>query len=86
MKNPHFNEHMPEKESSRLEKLERDVGRLETDIDKKSKDLVKLDEKEKYFLDEIEKLRFEYEQTKRRVLEEGQALGLYDNLNRQFAD
>jgi hypothetical protein len=45
-----------------------------------------LDEKEKYFLEEIEKLRFEYEQTKKRLLENGQSLGLFEGANRQYKE
>lgn len=82
--NPTHNGDVAELESSRLNHLHRDINKLEADIEQKNRDLTRLDEKEKFFLEEIEKLRFEYNQTKKKVLEEGRELGLYDRINRQY--
>ena len=84
--NPTHNTEESELESSRLNHLHRDISKLENDIEQKTRDLTRLDEKEKYFLEEIEKLRFEYNQTKKKVLEEGRELGLYDRINRQYPE
>ena len=86
MKNPFFEVDEEESDSSKLNLLNRDLKKLEIDIEKRTNDIVKLDDKEKFFLEEIEKLRFEHEQTKKRVLDEGKALGLYDTANRQYSD
>ena len=84
IKNPTHNNQEAELESSRLNHLHRDINKLEEDIEQKDRDLTRLEEKEKFFLEEIEKLRFEYNQTKKKVLEEGRELGLYDRINRQY--
>ena len=83
--NPTHNVEEAELESSRLNHLHRDITKLESEIEAKQRDLTRLDEKEKFFLEEIEKLRFEYNQTKKKVLEEGRELGLYDRVNRQYS-
>lgn len=86
MANPTHNREKPELESSQLNLLHRDISKLEEAIEQNNRDLTRLDQKEKYFLEEIEKLRFEYNQTKKKVLEEGRELGLYDKINRQYPE
>lgn len=74
-----------EEKAKHQKKLDRDIRKLDRDITKRQSDLKNLAEKEKFYLEEIKKLRFEYEKTKEAIIKEGFEIGLYDKVNRQFA-
>ena len=53
-------------------------------LKKKKSDITRLDGKEKFYLKEIETLKIEHEDNKKRVLDEGNALGFAKPVIRQF--
>jgi ribosomal 30S subunit maturation factor RimM len=60
------------------------IERLENEIEKKKHEIERLDHKEEFYLKEIESLRIEHENNKKRVLDEGNALGFAKPVPRQF--
>lgn len=64
--------------------LEKDVQKLDSEVEKHKADIEELRAKETRFLEEIERLREEYDKIKKEVLEEGAAIGYDDNVLREF--
>ena len=71
-------------ELTKVQQIQAEIEKVEDDINKKSKEIDSLREKELYYINEIEKLENELEDGKALALDEGAALGFADTVVREF--
>lgn len=73
-----------EEELTKLQQIQVEIEKVENDIEKKSKEIDLLREKELYYMGEIEKLEHEFESARAVVLDEGAALGFAETVLKEF--
>ncbi len=69
---------------SKAQQIQSEIGKVQTEIDRKNAEIKKLMEKERVFNAEIDKLQNEYENSKKKALDEGAALGFAGPVLREF--
>ena len=84
MMNPTYKNKNANMDMTKFQIMRQKIERLEKEIEKKKEDITRLDGKEKFYLKEIEQLKIEHEDNKKRVLDEGNALGFAKPVIRQF--
>lgn len=82
--NPTYKNKNANMEMTKFQIMRQKIERLEEEIQKKKGDITRLDHKEKFYIQEIEHLKLEHENNKKRVLDEGNALGFAKPVIRQF--
>lgn len=73
-----------EGEMSKTQQIEAEILKVQKDIEKKTKDIDNLREKEEYYNKEINQLEVELAEARTLVLDEGAALGFADTVLREF--
>lgn len=82
--NPTYKNKNANMDMTKFQIMRQKIEKLEQEIEKKKIDIQRLDYKENFYLKEIETLKIEHENNKKRVLDEGNALGLAKPVIRQF--
>ena len=84
MANPTYKSQGGSLDMTKFQILKKRINSLKDEIERKQKDVSRLDQKEEFYLKEIEKLKKEHENNKKRILDEGNALGFAEPVTRQF--
>jgi len=69
---------------SKAQQIQSEIARVQAEVDRKNAEIKKLMEKERLFNVEVEKLQSEYENSKKKALDEGAALGFAGPVLREF--
>lgn len=69
---------------TKVQKVQHEINQYQEEVSAKQKDIKKLLEKERMYLEEIERLKLEYEANKKKVLDEGASLGYAGPVLREF--
>ena len=69
---------------TKVQKVQHEIQQYQEEVSSKQKDIKKLLEKERMYLEEIERLKLEYEANKKKVLDEGASLGYAGPVLREF--
>lgn len=83
VENPSYKQKV-EKNLSKKEQLENEINNLKAEISQRTEEIEKLKEKEEKYIDDIQNLKDEYNENKKKVLDEGHALGFADTVLREF--
>ena len=69
---------------TKVQQVQLELTEYQNEVNQKNKDIKKLLEKERLYLNEIERLKIEYEANKKKVLDEGASLGYAGPVLREF--
>ena len=82
--NPGYKPKKSEEDVGQLTALKEEVQELQNDLAKKNGDIQKLLNKEKIYLEHLEKLKLEYQRNKKKIIDEGTLYGNNEAAFREF--
>lgn len=82
--NPGYKPKKSEEDVGQLTALKEEVQELQNDLAKKNGDIQKLLNKEKMYLEHLEKLKLEYQRNKKKIIDEGTLYGNNEAAFREF--
>ena len=69
---------------TKVQQIQHEINVFQEELNAKNKDIKKLMEKERLYLDEIQSLKIDYQMNKKKVLDEGASLGFTSPVLREF--